>query len=674
MEIRSEQRWSNAHPCPICGGYESMKQGTGQRCWGYESTDGEYIYCTRDEFAGGLSTHKGSDAYAHRAEGDCKCGSVHGHASASIPIPPPEENKVSKLSFPSVDALTDHYKDKGGKGGSRLEDYYLYCLADGPPSLAVLRFRDENGKKFFYQATPQGDGWSLGARAWVPIPYRLPELLDAIRKGEDIYIVEGEKDAEAIGEAGGVATCNAMGAGKPLADYVKHFHGASRIIIVADQDEPGEKHALAWKAMLQGVARSVTIRRPAEGKDAHDALVTHGYPLEEAFLSPPPEVDTSRFVHVGAERYKALREAPEPEWMVDSFLRRGKTTVLGGSPMSGKTWLGLQVASSLAAGLDVWPGAETKPTDGLVLYIGYDPHMSVEDVARRLDHLDRGPHRRGQGAVSGAWAERFVTVGHSEASGPFPVDRYRMSAEGADRLAEEVIYPLHRERGKIAAIVVDTLSSALPERVDENSSADMNAVISRLSMLGIEFQAAVLTLHHPTKAATSSNHAKGFDPNNWTSYFRGSSAIPAAAGVVAGLWNPPNHPGHRVLTSWGNSARRNRVWLEVTNDEDRAVDGMVDYFIRTEAPEGGAATDPADAMERLAAAFPEYGKQSSYRGFVRATERSVSGAARGRADRLIKDLTEQGLLIREEEGGKKFSLTPEGDRAIRPYREEVGEE
>lgn len=46
------------------------------------------------------------------------------------------------------------------------------------------------------------------------VPYRLPELIRAVEQGTIVFVVEGEKCADAIAALGGVATCSAMGAGK----------------------------------------------------------------------------------------------------------------------------------------------------------------------------------------------------------------------------------------------------------------------------------------------------------------------------------------------------------------------------------------------------------------------------------------------------------------------------
>ena len=86
--------------------------------------------------------------------------------------------------------------------------------------------------------------WSLGGAEL--FPYRLPEILR--RKGEVIFLVEGEKDADALAEVGALATTLPMGCGKWRDDYAKWFRGR-RVVVIADNDEAGvegaEKVALA---------------------------------------------------------------------------------------------------------------------------------------------------------------------------------------------------------------------------------------------------------------------------------------------------------------------------------------------------------------------------------------------------------------------------------------------
>ncbi len=102
-----------------------------------------------------------------------------------------------------------------------------------------------------------------------------------------MYVVEGEKDADAIVAAGGVATTNVGGAGKWKAAYGEVLRGAD-VVIVADQDEPGRRHAEQVRKSLTDVAASVRVVVAKEGKDASDHLAA-GYTLDEFHLPAAEE-------------------------------------------------------------------------------------------------------------------------------------------------------------------------------------------------------------------------------------------------------------------------------------------------------------------------------------------------------------------------------------------------
>ena len=109
--------------------------------------------------------------------------------------------------------------------------------------------------------------WKLGSTRRVV--YRLPEVLEAVAAGDTVYIVEGEKDADRLRAEGVVATCNPHGAGKWHARYNDTFKGA-HVVVIADLDDPGRAHAADIAHHLDGVATTVEIRMPYEGKDVSD--------------------------------------------------------------------------------------------------------------------------------------------------------------------------------------------------------------------------------------------------------------------------------------------------------------------------------------------------------------------------------------------------------------------
>jgi putative DNA primase/helicase len=87
----------------------------------------------------------------------------------------------------------------------------------------------------------------------------LPQLLEAVRKGETVYVHEGEKCCDAwIADGRGCATCNRDGVGgerhwRKLAPW---FKGAE-VVLIPDNDSAGRafmRH-VAW--YLAPVARTV---------------------------------------------------------------------------------------------------------------------------------------------------------------------------------------------------------------------------------------------------------------------------------------------------------------------------------------------------------------------------------------------------------------------------------
>ena len=149
-------------------------------------------------------------------------------------------------------------------------------------TVATYRYTDEAGSllyevvraepKRFYQRVPDGrGGWGYKLGDIRRVLYRLPEVAVAVAADEPVWVAEGEKDVEALVTAGVCATCAAQGAGKWRLTDSAALAGA-RVTVVADDDLPGRAHAADVHDALAGMAASVTVVLPAEGKDAHDRL------------------------------------------------------------------------------------------------------------------------------------------------------------------------------------------------------------------------------------------------------------------------------------------------------------------------------------------------------------------------------------------------------------------
>ncbi|SIN88740.1 Virulence-associated protein E [Bradyrhizobium erythrophlei] len=129
---------------------------------------------------------------------------------------------------------------------------YLYKKADGTPYLRVRRTAD----KRFWQQSWDGKRWVNGAPKGAKIPYRLPELLAA--EHDDVFIVEGEKDVDALTKRGFTATTNSGGAKKWSPD-LNQYLASKDIYLLPDNDDVGAEHMRMVAAQLLPVARTVRL-------------------------------------------------------------------------------------------------------------------------------------------------------------------------------------------------------------------------------------------------------------------------------------------------------------------------------------------------------------------------------------------------------------------------------
>jgi putative DNA primase/helicase len=132
-----------------------------------------------------------------------------------------------------------------------------YRYGDGR---VVHRYYQDNRKSF------SQSGNTKGAEL-----YHATLVRQAVAAGRGVLVVEGEKDVLAAESIGVTATCSAMGAGKATKFDWSPLTGAT-VMIVADRDEPGEKHARDVQQILDGIAAKVTVVRAKVGKDTADHI------------------------------------------------------------------------------------------------------------------------------------------------------------------------------------------------------------------------------------------------------------------------------------------------------------------------------------------------------------------------------------------------------------------
>jgi len=354
QSVSSRDRFTTSTtPCPICHGWERMQRGHSERCTGYYSTDREFAFCSREEYAGKLEPHPTADptAYMHKLYGSCNCGEEHN------PARPAQDRKQDR----------------------RVEKEYPYY--DGERNLLFKTIRYT--PKDFSQAHLENGKWIHNLKGVTRVLYRLPELLES-DKHAVVCIPAGEKDVDNVRRLGMVATCNPLGEGKWQATYNEPLRGR-HVALLPHNDEAGENHVTQIAKSLKGVAASVCIvhlQGLPDGGDVSDWLASGGtrkqleHLIKEAQEKQCPKPTVSRLRDLQRE------ELPETNWAVPEILPEG-LTLLGGKTKLGKSHLALAILEAISSGgvvLGTYPVEQ-----GEVLYL--DLENGKKRLKKRANNL-----------------------------------------------------------------------------------------------------------------------------------------------------------------------------------------------------------------------------------------------------------------------------------------------
>lgn len=156
------------------------------------------------------------------------------------------------------------------------ETVYTYTDAAGNYLFEKVRLY-KDGKKTFRQRIQDGADYvytlaALGERA--KTLYRLPDVIEAISKGETVYVNEGEKACDAFRARGLCATCQPGGAqeGRPESKWLPQHTAALKgatCVVVADRDPVGIEYA-RYVAKQLGGAPIVQSKTDGDKHDAYD--------------------------------------------------------------------------------------------------------------------------------------------------------------------------------------------------------------------------------------------------------------------------------------------------------------------------------------------------------------------------------------------------------------------
>lgn len=409
--------------------------------------------------------------------------------------PAPTAQRQGPRLDPAGNWLPQRVPDHG-----RLAKTYDYTGPDGRVSYQVCRYEwavdvsvnPKGREKTFVQRVPdpkKPGGWSYSTKGITWLPYRLPELIEDLGQGYPVFIVEGEKKVDMLRELGVPATCNHGGAGKFPEDLAHWFKGA-KVIVLPDNDSAGQEHAGLIARRLEGIAASVMrLDLPnLPPKGGVDDWLPAGGSAEQLYdlvedAARPLEATPYASAFQAVEWHDFDAPGPTHEHLIKGVLTRAEMSMLLGESQSGKSFLAIDIAMSVARGID-WFGHRVR-RGGVI----YQAGESATGVRRK-----RFPAYRIGHGVTDPFLPLVLLQG--------PLDLYS-SDDPTEAFIEECRHWGRRfsSAAPLELIVVDTFNKATPG-ANENDGKDMGMVLARCDRIRRETGAHVMLVHHLNAGGT----------------------------------------------------------------------------------------------------------------------------------------------------------------------------
>ncbi len=291
------------------------------------------------------------------------------------------------------------------------------------------------------------------------------------------YLCEGIGQAWAVWSATGsrAVVCFGWGNIGKIAAALRTSEPGARLVLCPDRGKEPEAHKIAAEL---GCAVSCLPECEPDNFDVNDLFQRDGFDVLAALLESAKEPPVKYPLKVAFADQLPDVYGP-PDELVEGFLTAGDGSMLYGDSNSGKTFLVIDMAVSVARGVP-WMGRRVE--QGAVLYLAAE---SPGSVRRRIQAYQK--HH-------GCKVPNFAIVQST-------VDLFADDADTNKIIA--LVHQIERQSGiKVRLIVGDTLAR-MSAGANENAGQDMGRVVSRFDRIRTECAAHFLLVHHSGKAAAS---------------------------------------------------------------------------------------------------------------------------------------------------------------------------
>ncbi len=217
-------------------------------------------------------------------------------------------------------------------------------------------------------------------------------------------------------------------------------------------------------------------------------------------------------------------EIKQPEWIIPG-LRAGQVALVTAPGGTGKSYLLLEIAMSVASGTTLLPGLEAKTAGKVCLLNFEDDSFDIQQrgnaILRHFQDLNPSEENLYVASMSGQTLSLL---------------------NGRGEINEEDVSWLKEQCQGMRLLILDPLSHL--HTADENSASQMSKLIQVLKGVGRETGTGIMISHHTGKAAVLNGQG------DLQQSARGSSALVDASRVVMTLHKPKEGDSFTLELTW----------------------------------------------------------------------------------------------------------------------------